>query len=116
MHFKLIVVAVQDGHTQEVVDAARAEGATGATVLTQARGEGLIPPKTFFGMDLLSQRDVVLLLVEQHQARRILERIAGVEGFDHKEGTGIAFQLDVEDAVGIVHQASTLTPRIEEEL
>mgnify|MGYP003378335882 CR=1 FL=1 len=84
MHFKLIVVAVEDGHTQEVVDAARAEGATGATVLHQARGEGLVRPKTFFGMDLASQRDVVLLLVEQHLSRRILERIAGVEGFDRR--------------------------------
>jgi hypothetical protein len=116
VHFKLIVVAVEDGHTQEVVDAARAEGATGATVLHQARGEGLVRPKTFFGMDLASQRDVVLLLVEQHLSRRILERIAGVEGFDRRQGAGIAFQLDVEDAVGIVHQASTLTAHVEEEL
>lgn len=116
MHFKLIVVSVEDGHTQEVVEAARTEGATGATVLNQARGEGLVKPKTFFGMDLVSQRDVILLLVEEHLARRILERIATVAGFDRRTGAGIAFQLDVEDALGIVHQANTLKARIEEEL
>lgn len=85
-------------------------------MLNQARGEGLERPKTFFGMDLVSQRDVVLLLVEQHLARRILERIAATEGFDDRVGAGIAFQIDVEDAVGIVHQANTLKARIEEEL
>ena len=116
MHFKLIVGAVDDAHSQAVVDAARAAGATGATVLNQARGEGLDRPKTFFGMDLISQRDVILLLVEQHLARRILERISRVAGMDTRAGAGIAFQVDVEDAVGVVHQATTLTSRIEEEL
>ncbi len=116
MHFKLIVVAVDDGLAQEVVEVAREAGATGATVLNQARGEGLNRPRTFFGMDLVSQRDVILLLVEQHLARRILERIGQVAAFDSREGAGIAFQVDVEDAVGILHQARTLTALIEEDL
>ena len=116
MHFKLIVVAIDDVHSQAVIDAARQAGATGATVLNQARGEGLDRPKTFFGMDLVSQRDVILLLVEQHLARRILERISTVAGLDRDAGVGIAFQIDVEDAVGVVHQTTTLTSRIEEEL
>jgi hypothetical protein len=47
MHFKLIVVMVEDRHTNEILAAAREEGATGATVLNQARGEGLSPTKTF---------------------------------------------------------------------
>ncbi len=116
MHFKLIIATIDDTKTDLVLDGARAAGATGATVIGHARGEGLNRPRTFFGLDLSSQRDVVLLLVEAHLARRILEHIAELADFDSTEGTGIAFQLDVEDAVGVTHQAETLTPRVEEEL
>lgn len=116
MHFKLIVATVEDTLVDEVVEAARLAGATGATVIPQARGEGLVRPKTFFGLDLVSQRDVILFLVEQHLARRILERIALVAGFDERPGHGIAFQIDVDDAVGVLHQSLTLSARIEEEL
>ena len=41
MHFKLILVLVDDTHTSTVLDAAREAGATGATVIHTARGEGL---------------------------------------------------------------------------
>ena len=33
-----------------------------------------------------------------------------------KPGTGIAFQIDVEDAIGVAHQVQTLTEAVEEEL
>ena len=62
------------------------------------------------------QRDVVLLLVEEHMARNILEKIAEVAEFDEKPGTGIAFQIDVEDAIGVRHQVFDLTKVIKEEL
>jgi hypothetical protein len=67
-------------------------------------------------MSLATQRDVLLMLVEEHLSRRILERISEVGEFDQKPGTGIAVQLDVEDAVGIVHQAEELTVVVEGEL
>lgn len=116
MHFKLILAIVDDADSDAIVDAARTAGATGATVLNQARGEGLTPVKTFFGMDLESQRDVVLLLVEAHLSRRILEKVGEVGGFDKRPGAGIAFQVDVEDAVGVLVQARQLQDRVEEEL
>ena len=43
MHFKLIIVMVEDEKTNAVLKAAREAGATGATVLNQARGEGITP-------------------------------------------------------------------------
>jgi len=43
MHFKLIIVMVEDEKTNAVLKAARDAGATGATVLNQARGEGINP-------------------------------------------------------------------------
>ena len=37
-------------------------------------------------------------------------------GFDTTPGAGIAFQVDVEDAVGVVEQVRLLQDRVEEEL
>lgn len=116
MHFKLIIVFVEDEHTDAVLDAARQQGATGATVLSQARGEGAEKKTTFFGLSLSSSRDVVLLLVEEHMSRPILEKIAEECQFDEKPGTGIAIQIDVEDAIGVSHQINQLTSKVEEKI
>jgi nitrogen regulatory protein PII len=116
MHFKLLIALVEDDKTDKVLDAAREAGATGATVLNQARGEGIKKSKTFLGLSLETQRDMVMFLVEEHMSRKILERIAEVGEFDEKPGTGIAFQIDVEDAVGVVHQVEKLSSVVEEEL
>jgi len=116
MHFKLICVLVEDAKTQDILAAAREAGAKGSTVLNQARGEGVEKARTFFGLSLESQRDFILLLVEEHLARGVLETVARVGQFDEKPGTGIAFQIDVEDAVGVHHQAEILKGVVEDSL
>ena len=116
MHFKLIVTLVEDDKTDAVLNAAREAGATGATVLNQARGEGLEPAKTFFGLTLETQRDMVMFLVEEHLSRKILEKIADVGDFDKHTGSGIAFQLNVEDAVGVSPQVERLSKAVEDEI
>ena len=116
MKFKLIVAMVTDEKTDKVIDAARECGATGCTVITNARGEGLDPPKTFLGLTLEGQRDVVLLLVEEHLSRHILEQIAVAGRFEEDLGSGVAFQVDIEDAVGLQHQIEKLEDEIGDEL
>ncbi|MDZ7750091.1 MAG: P-II family nitrogen regulator [Gammaproteobacteria bacterium] len=116
MHFKLIIALVDDSKTNAVLKAARDTGATGATVINSARGEGIEKEKTFFGLNLTTQRDVLLFLVEEHLSRRILETIMDIGEFTAKKGTGIAFQVDVEDAVGVAHQAELLRATVESEL
>lgn len=116
MHFKLIVIFVEDDKTNALMDAARSAGATGATVINNARGEGIEKRKTFFGLSLETQRDVILLLVEEHLSRHILETLNEVGEFDSKPGAGIAVQIDVEDAVGVAHQAQELANIVAEEL
>lgn len=116
MRFKMIVVFTEDEKTNDVMDAAREAGATGATVVNNARGEGLNKSKTFFGLSLETQRDVVLFLVEEHLSREILEEICRVGEFEDKPGTGIAFQIDVEDAVGVSHQIQKLTSEVKDRL
>lgn len=116
MHFKLIIALIEDSKTEAVMEAARSEGATGMTVINQARGEGLKKSKTFFGLTLETQRDMLLMLVEEHLSRKILEKIADVGEFDKNPGTGIAFQINVEDALGVAHQIESLSEIVEEEL
>ncbi|MFD2165722.1 P-II family nitrogen regulator [Thalassotalea euphylliae] len=116
MRFKMIIVFAEEAMTDALMDAAREAGATGATVINHARGEGLKQSTTFFGLTLETQRDVLLFLVEQHRSRHILEEIARVGKFDEEPGTGIAFQIDVEDAVGVKHQISELSASVENEL
>lgn len=116
MHFKLLIVFVEDTKTETVIEAARESGATGCTIVANARGEGYEAPKSFFGLSLTSQRDVVLILVEQHLSREILEHVGEVGKFDEEPGTGIAIQIDVEDAVGILSQAERIVEIVEDQL
>jgi nitrogen regulatory protein PII len=116
MHFKLIVAFVNDEKTDEVIDAAKQAGATGATIISNTRGEGLEGHATFFGLELESRRDMILFLVEKHLSRDVLELIEEVAEYDTSSGAGIAFQLDVEDAVGVAKQVEVLVDRVEDEL
>jgi nitrogen regulatory protein PII len=116
MRFKLIIAFVEDSKTDAVLNAARSAGATGATVINNARGEGLNPKTTFFGLTLDVQKDVLLFVVEEHLSRSILETIDKVGEFDLASGRGIAIQIDIEDAVGVAHQVEKLTKVVEDEL
>jgi len=115
MHFKLIIALVQDELTDKVIQSARDAGATGSTVINQARGEGLEKSRTFLGLSLESQSDLIMFLVEEHLSRHILECIEKTGGLGEKD-SGIAFQIDVEDAVGVSHQISALSKRVEEKI
>ena len=116
MHFKLIVAFVDDVKTDAVIDAAREAGATGVTVVSNARGEGLKPKKTFFFLLLETQRDLLLMVVEEHLSRHILESIGEIGAFDSAPGAGMAVQLDVEDAVGVTTQVESLTDTLGDDL
>ena len=116
MRFKLIIALVDDHHTDNILDAARDAGATGATVVTSARGEGITPEKTFLGLEIVGHRDLLMFLVVEQLSREILETIAKAGEFDQKAGSGIAFQIAIEDAVGLQSQLKVLSEEIEEQL
>ena len=115
MKFKLIVVMAEDDLTDRAIETARAHGATGSTVITSARGEGLTPTHTFLGLSVAGQRDMILFLVEEHRSREILEAVGKACGFDEKPGTGVAFQVDIEDAIGLRGQIQTIQEDISQE-
>lgn len=102
MRFKLIVMTIRADLSDSIIAAARKVGATGATIIP-ARGTGINIAKTFFGLTMDIQRDVVFLLVDEHLVKSILKTVKKVGSF-HQPGTGIAFVLDVEKALGLASQ------------
>ena len=115
MKFKLIVVMTEDDLTDRAIETARSHGATGCTVITSARGEGLRPARSFLGLTVEGQRDMILFLVEEHHCREIMEAIGTACGFDAEPGTGVAFQVDIEDAIGLREQIGSIREGISEE-
>lgn len=114
MKMKLVLALVAESKTEKITEAVREAGGTGATILTNARGEGLNPKKTFLGLDMTSTRDLLIFLVAEKDARMILETISEVGGFDTESGSGIAFEISVDDVVGLETQLPTLLERMRE--
>ena len=65
---KCIVAMVKPDLTDKVVDAAKAVGATGATII-DAAGTGAREAKTFFGLSLDVRTEVVLLQIGRASCR-----------------------------------------------
>lgn len=107
MKFKMTIAFVPDARLEEVLTAAREAGATGCTVITSARGEGLEPARSFLGLEVASHRNLVFWLVDEKVAPKLLREIAAAGRFEEERGAGIACQIDVEDAVGLMRQFRT---------
>jgi hypothetical protein len=58
---------------------------------------------------------MILFLVEEHQSRGIIETIGRECEFDVKPGTGVAFQIDIEDAIGLRGQIESIEQGISKE-
>ena len=113
MRFKLIIASVKPDYTDKVVDAAKDAGATGATIIP-GRGTGIHEAKTFFGLTLETQTDIILLLIEEHIVPPVLEAI-GEAGEFHKPGTGIAFVMPTEQVIGLESQADLIKEKIRDQ-
>lgn len=102
MQFKIILASVKTDITNRVVDAAKKAGATGATIIP-ARGTGIREAKTFFGLSLEAQTDIIMFLLEESLVPNVLTTIGKAGEFD-KPGTGIAFVLPVDQVIGLESQ------------
>ena len=99
MKFKLIMAFVKPSITDAVVDAMKKEGATGATIIP-ARGTGMHEAKSFLGLSIEDQTDIIVFLVEEHVVENLMKIIQLAGKFD-EPGTGIAFVLPVEHVAGL---------------
>lgn len=102
MKFKLIMTFIKPNITDDVVDAMKKAGATGATIIP-ARGTGIHEAKSFFGLTIEDQTDIVVFLVEEHVVENLMNVIQTAGKFD-QPGTGIAFVLPIEHVAGLESQ------------
>ena len=106
MRFKVILAFVNDKYQDEVIEAAKGAGATGVTILN-ARGEGIHSQKSFLGLSMESQKDMLLFLVEDFIADDIMNAIYEA-GQLSEHGNGITFSLNVDRAIGLESQMRSM--------
>ena len=101
MSTKLIVAIVAPERTDDLLHVARSAGATGATIIAGARGEGMFEKKGVLGLDLAERRNVLLFLTPKALSQQVLQSIVSADDFDESPGTGVVFMLDVEEVHGL---------------
>jgi len=99
MKFKVIIAALKPDVTDAVVDAAKECGISGATIVP-GRGTGVSEAKTFLGLTLETQTDVVIFLTEEDLVEPVMAAIHTAGRLD-EHGTGVVFVLGVEQVAGI---------------
>lgn len=99
-NFDLIVTIVSKGWGEEIVDATRAKGCNGGTIIP-GRGTGINEKKKFFGILIEPEKEIVLTVIEKEKTQEVLEAVK-VAGKLEQPGTGIAFVVDLKDVVGIL--------------
>lgn len=102
--YKLVAAILPKGSTGQVLDAAREAGAEGGTILL-ARGTGVNEARTFLGLSVSSERELLLVLVEREKAGAVLDTVVGAGRLD-EPARGIAFVLSVDEVKGIVHRGT----------
>ena len=106
--YSLIMTIVNKGYCDAVMKAARGAGAKGGTILT-ARGTGNIEAEKFFGVVIVPEKEIVMIVTETKYRHDIMVAIYKEVGLT-TAGSGFSFALPVDEIVGI----SALTTKTEE--
>lgn len=99
MIYKAIIAALKPDVTDDVVDAAKECGISGATIVA-GTGTGVREAKTFLGLTLETQTDIVIFLTEEDLVEPVMAAIHTAGRLD-EHGTGVVFVLPVEAVAGI---------------
>ena len=93
----LISVIVNAGFANDVMEAARKAGARGGSILT-ARGTGTEEDVKFFGITLVPEKEMLLIVAARDKMAPILEAISQTPILN-VPGGGIVFTMNVEDFI-----------------
>lgn len=91
----MITVIVNKGYADDVMFAARKAGATGGTVIN-ARGTAREDDAKFFGVHIVPEKDMLIIVVEHEKKEAVLSAINEVKCLK-EPGMGIAFTNKVSD-------------------
>ena len=109
MNYQVIVAALKPDVTDAVIDAAKDCGISGATIVP-GRGTGMHEAKTFLGLTLEAQTDVVIFLTETELVEPVMAAIHTAGRLD-EHGTGVVFTLPVESVAGIKQEIVRREPK-----
>lgn len=97
--FSMVMAIVNQGFSEEVMDAARPVGATGGTVF-HSRRAGNENKMKFFGISVQQEREVVMILARKEDKLNIMQAIGRKCGINSK-AEGIVLSLPVDGTAGM---------------
>lgn len=98
MEYDLLITIVNRGHAAEVMDAARAKGAKGGTII-YGRGTAGETEK-YFNITLQEEKEIVMIVVNHADRHAIMEEISQKAGIN-TPGRGVMFSIPVDEAIGL---------------
>lgn len=96
---QVIVCIVNNGFADEAMDAARAVGARGGTVMS-ARGTANIEAEKAFQIQIQPEKEMIMILVSEDIKEDVMHALYRSVG-THTPAHGIAFTMPVDGVVGI---------------
>lgn len=99
MDYVVIWVSVASGYSDEVIDAARAAGAKGGTVL-RGRQRNSERVSQRLGVSMQEERDFVMMVVPREKKGAIMSAITSACGLSTK-AHGVIVSLPVDDVIGL---------------
>lgn len=96
--YELILTVLNKGYTDMVMDAARAAGAGGGTVI-HAKGTGAKVAKKFFGVTLADEKEIVLIVANSSNKKDIMRAIMKQAG-PGTEAHALTVSLPVSETAG----------------
>lgn len=97
--YELLVAIANQGYTELVMDAARGVHAAGGTVI-HAKGTGMEKAEKFLGVTLVSEKEMVFIVVKKEQKNEIMKAIMDKAGLESK-AKAIVFSLPVSATAGM---------------
>lgn len=98
-NFEMILCIVNKGFADRAMDAARAAGARGGTIL-HGRGTAAPDAERLFGITIQPEKEIVMILVADDIRDAILKSLYDSVGTG-TDAQGIAFSLPVDQTVGL---------------
>ena len=97
--YELLMAIANQGYTEMIMDAARDAGAAGGTVI-HAKGTGMERAEKFLGVSLVSEMEIVLIVVKKVEKNQIMKAIMDKAGTGTKAGA-LVFSLPVPSTAGM---------------
>ena len=97
--YELIVVIANQGHSDEVMDAALAQGAGGGTVI-HAKGTGLEKAEKFLGVSIADEKEMIFIVAKTGDKNKIMKSIMEKAGLESR-ARSVVFSMPVTDTAGL---------------